>query len=828
MAVRRTSEGVSNSAVKKVFLSLASDIIAKEILGVKVKFELYFHSKLRYIEYMHTQKYVLWFEDVDKHDVGIVGGKGANLGEMTIAKFPIPYGFVVSSQAYFYFIKENKLEPFIRDTLKHLNYGHPHELQQASLSIRNSILRSPIPPVLVRSIVEAYDSLLYKEEMYYKKPSSSFRHAVHRIKNLVHAPLVAVRSSATAEDLPSASFAGQQDTYLNVSGQNSVLKKVHECWASLFTERAIYYRNEQKFDHMKVGLAAVVQRMVQSDKSGIAFSIDPVTNATSVIVIEAIHGLGEYIVQGKVSPDHYEVDKRSFVVLRKEVKKQKVKLIRWGRGNKEVVMPSHLSNAQKLSEAEVTRIALLVKDIEQHYYFPQDIEWAIEGDRAFIVQSRPITTTKTKQETFHSNLQTTPTPILVGAPASPGIASGPVKILRSPKELSLISRGDVLVAPHTNPDYVPAMKRASAIVTDTGGRTSHAAIVSRELGIPAIVGTEKATKLLKNGQVVTVNGGTGEVYSGAVKFSSEHLHHSSKRKHTITKLYVNLAEHERAKEVSASDCDGVGLLRAEFMIAEIGVHPRLSIATHKEHQYIRTLARKLEIFASAFSPRPIVYRATDFKTNEYRHLSGGARFEPHEENPMLGYRGACRYISHPETFNLELMALRSLWESGYTNMHLMIPFVRAPWEVIKIREIVAKSGLFSYPEFKFIIMAEVPSCALQIEDFISAGIDGVSIGTNDLTMMLLGVDRDNEEIAHLYDERTPIVEHILEYVVSTCSKHGVTSSICGQAASDYPDLVSKLVKAGITSVSVNPDAVSRTRDLLWNCEQSLLSHSLKK
>lgn len=769
---------------------------------------------------------IVWFEEVGKNDVGLVGGKGANLGEMATSNLPIPYGFVVTSHAYFQFIEESGLQPKINSFLKALNFDHQSELEQVSQHIQEIIIKADMPHMIARHILHYYEQLGIKQEQYFRRNISFIEESYHKIKHVYRPALVAVRSSATAEDLPNASFAGQQETYLNVHGEAYLLAKVKECWASLFTPRAIYYRHEQGFDHFKVGLAAVVQRMVQSDKSGVAFSIDPVTNDKTKIVIEAIFGLGEYIVQGKVTPDHYEVDKRSFVILKKEAKFQNAKFVKWGSSNIEVRLSKHQGTLLKLSDEEIVKVALLVKDIETHYFFPQDIEWAIEGGRVYIVQSRPITTIKDHSAT-DGKTTTTATPILTGAPASPGIAVGPVRIVHAAKEIENVKKGDILVAPQTNPDYVPAMKRAAAIVTEKGGRTSHAAIVSRELGIPAVVGTEHATRTLKNDMIVSVNGETGEVYKGSVftrqTHAPKHLEHLPKVK-TLTHVYANLAEPEQARKIASHDVDGIGLLRAEFMIAGIGTHPKDFIKHKKEHEFIQRLTHELHKFVEAFSPRPVVYRATDFKTNEYRNLVGGKTYEPHEENPMIGYRGASRYISDPDVFGMELQALKNIWDKGYSNLHLMIPFVRVPWELMKIKDMVSSYGLLNRPGFKLWIMVEVPACALNIEEFLKIGIDGISIGTNDLTMMLLGVDRDNQVVANIYDERNPAVVQVLEYIVKTCAQYGVTASICGQAASDYPDLVERLVNAGITSVSVNPDAIERTRALIHGIEKKNYHH----
>ena len=801
---------------------------------------------------MAVNKNIVWFEEVHKDDVGLVGGKGANLGEMTNAHLPIPYGFVLTSHAYFEFINHNDLAPKIKKFLTSVNVDNPHELQQASKEVQSLILDADVPKSITNSVLEYYKNITIKEEEYLSKTASIASKFSKTLKQVYRPALVAVRSSATAEDLPGASFAGQQETYLNVLGETALLIKIQECWASLFTERAIYYRHHQGFDDVKIGLAAVVQRMVQSEKSGIAFSIDPVTNDKTKIVVEAIVGLGEYIVQGKVTPDHYEVDKRSFVITKKEAKYQNLKYVRSGNGNREIKLDKAIGSELKLSDQEIVTVALLVKQIEDHYFFPQDIEWAIEGDKTFIVQSRPITTIKkpdstkattgkegdkNKSDEITSTQDAAVMPIVTGAPASPGMVTGPVTVIHSPSEIDRIHKGDILVAPQTNPDYVPAMKKAAAIVTEKGGRTSHAAIVSRELGIPAVVGAEGATTKLKSGQTVTVNGSTGEVFKGAISSSTSakasvdeqaKLRSEDRNLKTLTKVYINLAEPEQAESLAKRHVDGIGLLRAEFMIAGIGVHPKYMIKHGRQHEFVRKLTHDLIKFVKPFSPRPVIYRATDFKTNEYRNLKGGDEFEPKEENPMLGFRGASRYIADPEEFMLELEAIANIWKMGYNNLHLMIPFIRRPWELIKIKAMIARAGLFNLPGFKLLIMVEVPAAALELESFLKIGVDGVSIGTNDLTMMLLGVDRDNENVASVYDERSEAVVGVLEQIVKTCVKYKVSCSICGQAASDYTELVEKLVRAGITSVSVNPDAIERTRRLIFDIERDHFNSLSKK
>ncbi|MFS8159455.1 MAG: phosphoenolpyruvate synthase, partial [Candidatus Roizmanbacteria bacterium] len=719
--------------------------------------------------------FIAWFEEVGKKDVEIVGGKGANLGEMLSAKFPIPYGFVVTAEAYFYFIEKSGLEKEIKTIISTIEYEDQKKLNDAGNKIRNLILSKPIPKDLSDAILADYNRLFsHKDEVFSKLFGKKYE-KLDTHKNEL--PLVAVRSSATAEDLPSASFAGQQETYLNITGENDLLMAVRKCWASLFTDRAIYYREQQGFANKKVGLAAVVQLMVQSDTSGVAFSIDPVTNNRDVITIEAIYGLGEYIVQGKVTPDHYEVEKKTLKVLKKQIKQQEASFVKSGKSNKEVILTKTTGGGQKLSDDHIKEVAVLVRDIEKHYKVPQDIEWAVEGNQVSIVQARPITTvdasdTDGKAQIDHPALGLVGDEknlILRCDPASPGVATGTPRVLKSPEENDKVKKGDILVVAYTSPDYVPAMKRAVAIVAEMGGRTSHAAIVSRELGIPAVVGAAGATKLFKNMKSITVNGSRGEVFEGDpyTSLDREKLEKAQSIASTIktkTKVYVNLAQPESADRVAKMNVDGIGLLRAEFIVAHIGIHPKYAIEKGQQKHYIDELTKKLIMFVKPFGKRPVVYRATDFRTNEYRHLKGGEKYEPHEENPMIGYRGASRYIKDADVFAMEIEAIKKV-RRQYKNLHLMIPFVRIPEEIRDIRALLIKNGLKQSKDFKLWMMVEVPSSAIMVEEFIKEGIDGISIGTNDLTMLILGVDRDNQEIAYIYDERRSPVLWALKRVI---------------------------------------------------------------
>ncbi|OGM27258.1 phosphoenolpyruvate synthase [Candidatus Woesebacteria bacterium RIFCSPHIGHO2_02_FULL_38_9] len=754
---------------------------------------------------MPAKPFVIFFKDIDKGDVDIVGGKGANLGEMTRAGFPVPYGFAITVEAYKLFLKDNLLDSRIYSLLKKTDVNNSVQLEEVSRTIQRLIKGSGVTAELAREIIKAY-----------RKLSGPFKGA-----------LVAVRSSATAEDMPDNSFAGQQATFLNIQGEANLIESVRDCWASLFTARSIFYRTTNKIEHDKVYVSVVVQKMVQSEVSGVMFTIDPVTNEKDKIVIESVWGLGELIVQGSVIPDRYLVQKESNEILSKEVSEQSLELVKVGSETKEFPVPKNKLSVQKISDSEIMHLAKIGENLQAHYFFPQDIEWAKEKGKIYIVQTRPVTTSNKKvekrfEESKSEDLKVASTAFLTGSPASPGIGFGPVKIAKTPKDIDKVQKGDVLVSIMTSPDFVPAMKKAAAIITDEGGGTSHAAIVSRELGVPCVVGTKEATKKLKDGQIVSVNGSTGHIFLGAIVQSqkTKEVKEPVFKGKTATKVYVNLAEPERAKEVSKLNVDGVGLLRAEFMIANIGIHPKEAIKLKKQAIFVNNLANDLATFCKAFDPRPVVYRATDFKTNEYRQLKGGRNWEPEEPNPMLGFRGAFRYITNPDVFSLELQAIKKV-RANHKNLMLMIPFVRSPEELSKVRRLVASEDLFSDPSFKFWIMVELPVNVILLEEFIKVGIDGVSIGSNDLTMLLLGTDRDNANVAGCFDERSPAVLWALKRVIRICNKHGVSSSICGQAPSTYDDLVEYLVKIGATSLSINPDAVNHVRHVVYNAETSV-------
>ncbi|MFA6328666.1 MAG: phosphoenolpyruvate synthase [Candidatus Micrarchaeia archaeon] len=845
-------------------------------------------------------KNIMWFSEIRKSNLAEVGGKGANLGEMYSISLPVPGGFVVTSGAYFLFIRHNGIEKVIAEMTSDLNTEDNDKLNVASEMIKNRILSGEIPPQLRNDIINAYKSM---------------------VKN-GREPYVAVRSSATAEDLPEASFAGQQSTFLNVKGAEDCVQMVKECWASLFEPRSIYYRTENKFDHLKVGLAAVVQEMVQSEKAGVMFTVDPMTQDREKISIEGAYGLGEVVVSGSVTPDRYVVDKNTFKMDVKDVATQTWMLVKMDDKNTRMDVREDMQSRQKITDVQIVELARLGKKIEQHYGKPQDIEWAVADNKLFIVQSRPITTLRKEVQagaekaladlksiggaqsgqqppapqaySAPSQAQQKPQPaqsapqqpqsqalpavqqrqethiatsapaviaapkaeergvkmaetgsiILRGLGAAPGIGKGTVKVLAGPKEMNKVMKGDVLVTDMTTPDFVPAMKRASAIVTNSGGMTCHAAIVSREMGIPCIVGTKNGTTVLHEGQMITVDASRGIVYegdnglaverkegpaSGAAPASGAQAACAPTTPVTGTKIYVNLAEVDLAEKVSKLPCDGVGLLRAEFMIGDIGEHPKKMLKDGRGQEFTDKLAEKIRVFATAFYPRPVVYRATDFKTNEYRNLKGGEEFEPAESNPMMGWRGCARYITEPEVFALELAAIKKVREEfGMKNLWLMLPFVRRIGELRAIKEMLKAQGMHHTRDFKLWIMVEVPSTVFLIDQFCAEGIDGVSIGSNDLTQLILGIDRDNATLAEGFDERNDAVLRAIERVVKVCNENKVTCSICGQAPSVYPEFAEKLVEMGITSMSVNPDAVERTKRNVASAEMKVLLKRLAK
>jgi pyruvate,water dikinase len=759
---------------------------------------------------------VLWFKNLSKEDIPLVGGKCANLGELVgRIGVPVPYGFAVSAHTYQVFLEKTKADKKIEALLSKMDMTDMKSLEDASERIRNFIEGLPMPKDMEKKILNAYQELC----KYTGK------------KNVA----VAVRSSATAEDLPGASFAGQQDTFLNVTSKN-LLSSIKKCWSSLYTPRAIVYRKEKGFSHGEVLISVAIQELIFSHASGVMFTLEPVSGAKDKVVINASWGLGEAIVSGQVTPDEYVVEKGTFRIMEKHIVKKTRQIVTDKKGGTNwVPVPKKLQDQQVLTDELITRLAQYGVQIENHYGMPQDIEWAVDDKgKIFILQARPETVHgvegKVKGEERKNLMEQD---ILVrGIGVSPGQGSGPVKIILDVKDISNFKQKGILVTEMTTPDWVPAMKIASAIVTNLGGKTCHAAIVSRELGVPCVVGTENATSVLNDSDMVTVDGQRGLIFRGAgaereeVKAAVVPLDLSAQIT-TATKVYVNLSIPEIAKKVAQeTNADGVGLLRAEHLMLGIGKHPRLLLEEGGEQVMIDKFSSSVGQVAEAFFPRPVVYRFLDFKPDEFLELPGGEKYEREHvgPNPMIGYRGEYRYTKEDDIFRLELKAIRQAREKmGFTNIWVMVPFVRTLEVFQKTVQIMREEGLDHRTDrsFQLWIMVEVPSAVFMIEEFCKEGIDGVSFGTNDLTMLILGVDRNDTSVQEIYEERNLGVLRAIAYTMAVCGKHGVTTSICGQAPSVYPDYLEFMIRCGCTSISVNPDTVVSARRNVAMIEQKI-------
>ncbi|MDD3426780.1 MAG: phosphoenolpyruvate synthase [Aminobacterium sp.] len=792
---------------------------------------------------MGTYTYIRWFPEINRNDIPLVGGKGANLGELTQNGVVVPPGFCVTALAYRDFIRVSGLGASIENIIQSIDFENTDDLSQKCEEIRNLIMGASFPQEMAKEVKEAYNSLC----------------AQTKIDNLQ----VAVRSSATAEDLPDASFAGQQDTYLHISGTEEVLKHVQKCWASLWTARATYYREKQDFNHFEVALSAVVQKMVRSEKSGVMFTANPVTSDINQIMINASWGLGEAVVSGVVTPDEFILEKDHLDVVEKNIAEKNTMIVEknGGIGTVKVAVKDFLGpdkvKMQCLSDMEIIILGKAGKAIEAIYKSPQDIEWALDKEtkELYILQARPITTLKGGEESVDQN---TAAPaqkevkldvLARGLAASPGIAVGKVLIIHDLNEIARVKDGDILITGMTNPDMVPAMRKAAAVVTDEGGRTCHAAIVSRELGIPCIVGTKNGTAVLSEGMLVTVDATRGVVFNGNVipekkDSAKETASHSDTAAFPIedlayqlapitgTKIYMNLGEPSIIDRYKQLPFDGIGLMRTEFIFTNmVGIHPMYLVKTGQGKLLVDKMSEGITTVAQAIYPRPVVVRMSDFRTNEFRGLKGGEEVEPVENNPMIGWRGVSRYISpeYEAGFRLECQAMRKVREEyGLVNVWMMLPFVRTTWELERVLDILRSEGLERSSSFKLWIMAEVPSVVFAAEEFAQM-VDGFSIGSNDLTQLVMGVDRDSGILNNMgyFDERNISVQRAIRILIQAAHKYGKTCSICGQGPSLYPDFAEFLVKEGIDSMSVNPDTVAYTRKLVAAVEQRIILNSIR-
>lgn len=775
------------------------------------------------------KEFLLWFEQMERGDVAIVGGKSSSLGEMTSkTDVPVPYGFATTAYAYRYFIEKSGLKEKMQDILAELtDVENSALLRDVSARLREAIMAEEMPEDLKAAIAAAYEELG-------KKVGEA-------------EPYVAVRSSATAEDLPDASFAGQQDTYLNVKGADMIIAKVKECYASCFTDRAVYYREKQGFDHIEVALSAVIQMMVFSKAAGVMFTVNVATGDDSNILIEAAFGLGEYVVQGTVTPDNYTVSKAENKIVDRCVNEQDVMLVRKEGGDcEELPVPEAERNVQTLTDEQILELAGYAKKIEAHYGCYMDMEWGIDArdGKIWILQARPETVWSRRNKENKPKVEAKAAAadrkvIVKGLPASPGLVSGRTHVILDPSHIDEFKEGEILVTEMTAPDWVPAMKKAKAIVTDSGGMTCHASIVSRELGIPCIVGTksrgEAATTTVPDGIDVTVDATHGVVYEGILEEKKPEAQAQAAAPvaeyfpPTGTKIYMNLGDPDLAEKYSALPCDGIGLMREEFIwTTYIHEHPLYLIKTGHPEKVVDQLAEGIRQVCQAMAPRPVTLRFSDFKSSEYRDLKGGDEFEPYEPSALLGWRGASRYYDpkYVEAFKLECQAVRKVREEfGLKNLNVMIPFCRNVEECEKVTAIMAGEGLVRGKDFKVWLMAEIPSNIILADQF-NKYVDGYSIGSNDLTMLILGCDRDNDTVSHIYDERNLAVRRAIRHLIEVAHKDGKTVSICGQAPSVYPEFCEFLIKSGIDSMSVNPDTVKFTKKLAAQLEQRIMLDAL--
>ena len=753
--------------------------------------------------------FVKWFSELNKNSGSVAGGKGANLAEIYNFKIPVPPGFVVTAQSYNYFIEKANLKNKIQELLDKIDYENTKQLDETTQEIRNTILKADFPQNMQEEIIESYNHL--------DTPSldSVKGSALDILKNSAEPVFVAVRSSATAEDLADASFAGQQDSFVNIKGNEALIIAIKKCFASLFTARATYYRNKKGFKHQDVSLAVVVQKMVNSDKSGVIFSKDPAYKNNNIIM-EAVWGLGEGIVSGTITPDKYIISP-TIEILDKKINDKKIAITRNSAGDKVTAkLREEKSSHQVLTDYEIKKLSELALRLEEHYKNPQDIEFAIEGDEIYIVQTRPITTISQRQDKPTQEIKGEI--ILEGLGASPGIAVGKIKIVNDLKDLDKIKQGDILVTKMTNPDMVVTMQKSAGIVTDDGGMTAHASIVSREMGIPCIVGTGDATIKLKDGEIITIDGNTGKIYKGKVS-ESEKKEVEEVIQNTKTKLKVIVDLPSFAQRASKTGLKKVGLTRIEGIIAESGKHPNYFLQQNKIQDYEKIIFDGINDIAKYFDE--IWVRTSDIRSDEYQNLEGAPQEK--EANPMLGMHGIRYGIKNPQILKAELSALKKVSEQG-KKVGVLSPQIISVQEVQQLKKFLKE---IEFGNAQIGVMVETPAAVQLIREICEEKIDFISFGTNDLTQYILAVDRGNDEVQHLYNEMHPAILHQIEYVIRVCKRHNVETSICGQAGSKK-EMVKFLIEKGIDSISVNADAAKEISEYIKELENNLVKGTDKE
>lgn len=779
---------------------------------------------------------ISWLSEISKVDASKLGNKAANLGEMASLGLPVPNGFVISPQTYFDFIAQSSLLPKINQIIGEVDIHSSNSLQQASRAIQKMIVQAKISTEAKQQIASSYRQLSSKD---------------------VH---VAVRASAISSDNNAPSADGRQASYLNICGDDQLLNSIHLVWASLFTPRAIFQRAQHGQDASQVGTAVIVQRMVESDVSGVVFSQHPISNNPDIAAIEAVWGLGEVIDTGDITPDHYEASKNDGKIIKKEIVRQQWQLMRTT--NKQVKdlqdanikLPVSVAwqKKQKISDHLIVELTKLSQKLEQHFGNPQEVEWAYANHTLYLVQSRPVPMISSHADRLSiepaSSIATTiqATPLLSGMPAAAGHAHGKAKIIRSDRDLIKIQPGTIIITQTSEIDLIAAMDVIAGIVADEGSSGSPAIQAAREMGMPAIVGTMNGTKMVKDGEQITIDGTHGKVYEGSISISSHSANITSSNAHaslatspvlghvrsesthkspliipTATKVMVNITDPKDAIDLAGKDIDGVGLLRSELLFQNIGEHPKYLIERGKAQALQDAIYEGVKEVAKAFAPRPVVYRLSDFTSNQYKRLHGGDKFETSEENPDLGFRGAYRHIAESDSLKIEIQAIKKV-RQYHKNVWLMVPYVRTPQEMSDIKSIISEEGLYRGGSFKLWLMADLPVNVILLDQFIGAGIDGVSIGSNDLTQLILGLDRHNPRVAAGFDERQEAVMWAMEKIVTTTIRHGLHCSISGQAPSAYPELTRKLVEWGISSISVSPEAAPSTRRLVADAEFELV------